>query len=69
MNLRAASLARPLSQTAVGKKKNHQPEHLQAEDGVQPFRYSRLFAVVVVSSPKTPEDIQQLTQGLSDCRR
>lgn len=61
------SLARPLSQTAVGKKKkkkkSHQPELLQAEDGVQSFRCGWLFADVEVSSPKTPEDVPQLIQG------
>lgn len=62
MNLRAVSLARPLSQTAVGKKKSHQLELLQAEDGVQSFWYC-WFADVEVSSPKTPKDVQQLIQG------
>lgn len=61
------SLARPLSQTAVGKKKkkkkSHQLELLQAEDGVQSFRCGWLFADVEVSSPKTPEDVPQLIQG------
>lgn len=64
MNLRAVSLARPLSQTAVGKRKknSHHLELLQAEDGVQSFQYC-WFADVEVFYPKTPEDVQQLIQG------